>query len=113
VAASTARDGTETDVGDMQIHPGHRLRGRIALADGAQMPDGMRVTVGTTRAWDSQTVSIGRDGRFEIAGLPSDQYEVFTSVRGYQLPGNRRVIEVAIDRDVDDFSIVLDPAPRR
>ncbi len=71
------------------------------------------LTVGATRAWDSQTVSIGRDGHFEIAGLPSGKYEVFTSVRGYQLPENRRVIELAIDRDIEDFSILLDPAPRR
>jgi len=28
---ATVRDGEEVDVGDIEIHPGHRLRGKVTL----------------------------------------------------------------------------------
>ena len=110
VECATARDGEEVKVGDIPIHAGHRLRGKVTLSDGAAMADGMRVTISADRAWDSQTAMIGRDGSFEFAGLPTGKYQIFTSVRRYEL---RSKIETTIDRDVDDFAIVLDPAARR
>jgi len=113
VACATARDSQDVNVGDIQIHPGHRLRGRITLSDGAAMAEGMRVTISSDRAFDSQTVVIGSDGRFEFAGLHTGKYEVFTSVRGYRLPENKRVIETTIDWDVDNFAIALEKGARR
>jgi Carboxypeptidase regulatory-like domain len=113
VECATARDGEEVNVGDIQIHPGYRLRGKVTLSDGAAIADGMRVTISAERAWDNQTVIIGRDGRFEFAALPAGKYEIFTSVRGYRMQGNQPTIEIAIDRDKDDFAITLDPAARR
>lgn len=113
VECATVRDSEEVDVGDIQIHPGHRLRGKVSLSDGNTVPDGMRVTISADRAWDSQTVIIGRDGHFEFVGLPTGKYEIFTSVQGYRLQENRRTIETMIDRDIDDFTIALDPAVRR
>jgi uncharacterized GH25 family protein len=113
VECATARDGQEVNVGDIQIHPGYRLRGNVTLSDGAAIADGMRVTISADRARDSQTVSIGRDGHFEFVGLPAGKHEIFTSVRGYQMQGNQRTIEIAIDRDKDDFAIALDRAARR
>jgi hypothetical protein len=109
----TARDGQEVNVGDIQIHPGYRLRGNVTLSDGAAIADGMRVTISADRAWDSQTVIIARDGHFEFIGLPAGKHEIFTSVRGYQMQGNQRTIEATIDGNRDDFAITLDPAARR
>ena len=113
VEMKTVRDLEEVDVGDIHIHPGHRLRGRVVLSDGGTMADGMRVTVSSGRAWDSQTVILSSDGHFEFTSLPTGKYELFTSVRGYQLQQNRRTIDTTVDRDVDDFTITLDPAKRR
>ncbi len=113
VECATARDSQEVNVGDIQIHPGYRLRGKVSLSDGAAIADGMRVTIGSVRAWDTQTVTIARDGRFEFAALSAGKYEIFTSVRGYRMRGNPRVIEIAIDGDKDDFAIALDPAAQR
>src|SRR3984893_1563504 len=110
VKCATTRDSQEVNVGDIQIIPGHRLRGRITLSDGAALVDGMRVTISADRAWDDQTAVIGHDGHFEFVSLPTGKYEIFTSVRGYRLQKNRHTIEATIDRDVDDFAIALDPA---
>jgi len=109
VACATARDDEEVNVGDIQIIPGHRLRGRVTLSDGAAMTDGMRVTIWADRAFDSQTVVIGRDGHFEFVSLPTGKYVISTSVQGYRLQGKRDNIEATIDRDIDDFAIALEP----
>ena len=110
VESSTVRDGELVNVGDLQIIPGHRLRGRVELSDGARIPDGMRITIEADRAWDSQTVVIGHDGTFEFTSLPTGKYEIFPSVRGYRLQGRRRTIEITIDKDIDALAITLDPA---
>jgi hypothetical protein len=113
VKCTTTRDSEEVNVGDIQIIPGHRLRGRITLSDGGAMADGMRVTILADRAFDSQTAVIGHDGHFEFVSLPTGKYEIFTSVLGYRLQKNRHTIEATIDRDIDDFAIALDPAGSR
>jgi hypothetical protein len=110
VKCSTTRDSEEVNVGDIQIIPGHRLRGRITLSDGAAVADGMRVSIFADRSpRESQTAIIGHDGRFEFASLPTGKYEILCSVRGYRLQG----IEATIDRDIDDFAIALDPTGKR
>jgi len=112
VECATARDGEVVDAGDIQMQPGHRLRGKVTLSDGAAMAEGMRVTIDADRAWDSETVIIGRDGRFEFTSLAAGKYRIFTSVRGYQPATGKSEVECTIDRDIDDFAIVLDPARR-
>jgi hypothetical protein len=118
VECTTARDLQEIDAGDIQIHPGHRLRGKVTLSDSAAIADGMRVSISSGRAFDTQTAIIGSDGHFEFAGLATGPYEIFTSVRGYRLDPNKlkkyqRALETTVDRDIDDFAITLEPMPTR
>jgi hypothetical protein len=109
VKCTTRRDSEEVDVGDIQIIPGHRLRGRITLSDGAAIADGMHVTIYTDPIGDTQIAVIGHDGHFEFANLPTGKYTIIPGVRGYRL----QQIETTIDKDIDDFAIALDPAGRR
>jgi uncharacterized GH25 family protein len=110
---ATVRDGEEVDVGDIEIHPGHRLRGKVTLSDGAVIADGMRVTVTSEGGTgDSQTVLIGRDGHFEFVSLPTGDYQIFASVRGYESGANQDA-STTVDRDVDGFIIKLDRVVRR
>jgi hypothetical protein len=106
---ATTHDSEEVDVGDIEIRPSYRLRGKVVLSDGALVADSMRITISADRAWDSQTVIIGHDGQFEFEGLRRGNYEIFTSVRGYQLQGNERTVDTPINRDTDNFVITLDP----
>lgn len=113
VGLSTKRDNQEINVGDIEIQPGHRLTGTVTLSDGAAMAEGMRITLGSKEVWDTQTVMIGREGRFEFAGIAAGKYEIFPSVRGYHLQENKNTIDTAVDRDRDDLAIVLDPNARK
>ena len=109
VETSTVRDGELLKVDDLEIVPGHQLRGRITLSDGARIPDGMRITIGTDRVWDSQTVLIGPDGSFDFRSIPTGKYKIFPSVRGYRLHNKQSTIEMIIDKDIDTFTLVLEP----
>jgi hypothetical protein len=110
VKFTTARDGDEVNVGDIEIRSGYRLGGRVTLSDGAAIAEGMRITLGAKDVWDSQTVIIGRDGRFGFQGIPAGQYEISSSVRGYHLYGD--AIDIAVDRDRADLAITLAPGHR-
>jgi hypothetical protein len=77
------------------------------------MADGMRVTLSADRVWDAQTVVIGRDGHFEFVGLDTGTYELFTSVKGYELQDNQETLATVIDRDQDGFIITLKRATRQ
>lgn len=109
VEFSTRRDKEEINAGDIEIHPGHKLAGKVTLSDGSQIPDGMRITLGSRDAWDSQTVIIGRDGHFEFTGIPTGSYDINPSVRGYTQQDNDDLIAMTIDRDREDLTIKLSP----
>jgi hypothetical protein len=106
VPCATRSAGEVVDVGDLHIQPGHRLRGQIVLSDGAKIPPGMRVTIASDRAFDSQTMLIQPDGSFAYAGLPTGAYEIFASVRGYRAAN--AIGKLSIDHDVDDFKLMLE-----
>ncbi|MGA2273021.1 MAG: carboxypeptidase-like regulatory domain-containing protein [Bryobacteraceae bacterium] len=105
--ASTA-DGSEVDIGDLEIQPGLRLRGAVTLSDGAEIRAGMRAYISATRGFDSQEAALGRDGHFEFAGLAPGEYNVWTAVRGYDLPGKQLMLKVAVEHDLSDFAIKLE-----
>ena len=113
VKLSTKRENQEVNVGDIEIQPGYKLSGRVTLSDGTAIPNGMRITVGAKEGFDTQTVLLGPEGRFEFFNVPRGTYEVFPSVRGYSLPEGKFTIDTTMDRNRDDIALTLDPAVRR
>ena len=115
VECDTKADNQDVNIGDIQIKPGRRLRGKIILSDGKPIAGGMRVFIAADRAFDSQTASLRPDGSFEFTGLPPGKYGVNASVRGYRAPQwDYRTQKdppgtTQVDRDIDDFVLVLDP----
>ncbi len=107
VAFSTKRDNEEVNLGDIEIRPGHKLAGKVTLSDGAPITEGMRVTITARGGWDSQMVTIGRDGHFEFQGIPTGSYDITPSVRGYPKQDNDDLIAMTVDRDKDDLTIKL------
>jgi len=134
----TKDDGQDIDLGDIPVHSAHSLRGKIVLTDGAAIAPGTRVLLSSTHAWDSQTVTLDSEGRFEFQGLPTGEYEISVAVRGYRLPPQppvkpedfpdpdtfakaqnaqyaraRGVTIFSVDHNLADFTITLEPAPPR
>jgi Carboxypeptidase regulatory-like domain len=129
VKCSTKHDAEIVDIGDIQIKPAYRLRGKVMLSDGKPIPDGMRVNISSESAWDDQTTTLPPDGHFEFLGLAAGDYSVFASVKGYSLPkapvsvtkkgddGSTQTITYApgiappfsLGHDIEGYVIKLDP----
>jgi hypothetical protein len=79
----------------------------VTLSDGAPIANGMRVSISAEKAWDTQTVQLAPDGRFEFISVPSGKYQIFASVRGYQ-SAEKDGGAVEVDSDIDNFVVALD-----
>jgi Carboxypeptidase regulatory-like domain len=112
--SATKTDEEDVNVGDIQIKPGYRLRGKVVLSDGAPIANGMRVFISSASVFDSQTTTLAPDGSFEFGGLAPGKYEVNASVKGYRAADwdykaqTDRPGTVQIDRTVDDFVVKLE-----
>jgi hypothetical protein len=104
---ATTKDGEEVDVGDLAVAPALRFLGKVVLSDGNAIPPGMRITVSSERAFDSQTAILAPDGSFAFGGLAKGSYTVFASVRGYR-PASGRPTAMTLDGDVTDYVLTLD-----
>ena len=86
------RRARPTDAGDLPVVRGHRIKGRVLLSDGKPIPPKTRLMVSREDAWDSQRVELDPEGRFEIAGLPTERYSLNVSLKGYRIsPKNHSV----------------------
>jgi hypothetical protein len=129
IACRTKRDAEIVDIGDIQVKPAHRFHGKVILSDGKPIPDGMRVTINSERAWDDQTANLPPDGQFEFLGLAVGEYSIFAAVKGYSLPRTRMSATrkredgstetvtypagvappFSLDHDIDGYIIKLEP----
>ena len=77
------------------------------LSDGNAIPPGMRITLVSERAFDSQTSMLGPDGSLAFGWLAKGTYTVFAWVRGYdQAPASQK--PVMLDDDVTKNVLTLD-----
>lgn len=98
VDLETKDNGEEVNVGDIELAPGHKVSGQVVLTDGKPIPSGMRVSLSSDRAWDSQTALLPADGRFKFNGLATGVYSLSPAVRGYELPEGFEE-EILVNRD--------------
>jgi Carboxypeptidase regulatory-like domain len=126
---ATKSNGEFIDLGDLQLKPAYHLRGKVVLSDGKAIPNGMRVTISSESAFDSQTATLPPDGHFEFVGLAAGDYAVWASVKGYSPPPIAPVSvkghdgrayaytppppPVSVKRNVDDLVITLYPKASR
>jgi uncharacterized GH25 family protein len=61
--------GSTNDVGDLEVGAGLQLVGEVRTRSDEPLPGDLRVTVGPENHWDSQTVTVGKDGKFAFTGL--------------------------------------------
>ena len=113
-------EGTTTNVGDLFVVRGHRVKGRVILSDGKPLPPKTRLLTSREDAWDTLRVELGPDGTFEIRGLPTERYTVNVMVKGYRLSPKNHSIDGqnffrllgTIDQDIDPLKILLEPGGR-
>ncbi|WP_435009735.1 carboxypeptidase regulatory-like domain-containing protein [Tundrisphaera lichenicola] len=110
-------EDAETDLGDLTVVQGHRVRGRVLLSDSKAIPPGTRLMLSREDAWDFQRVELDPEGQFEISGLPTERYSLSVFLKGYRFseknhsidPQNPREFVGTIDQDIDSLKILMDP----
>jgi hypothetical protein len=103
----TKDDGQEIAVGDIEARPGHAVRGRIVLSDGASIPPGMRVSLSADQGSDRQVQVLPPDGKFEFKGLGRGVYNLTPAVKGYQVRGAEYGVEFLVEGDRDNFNVTM------
>jgi hypothetical protein len=81
----TGTHGETVELGDVEVGPGHRMSGRVVLADGKPLPPDARVMLSREDAWDSQTATPGPDGSFTFEGVPPERVGLHARVPGYHV----------------------------
>jgi len=108
--------GTKADVGDLEVRPGLKLSGRIAMVGGGPIPAGTRIRCEFGKAWDIQSALTDEFGRFTFAGLPAGTVTLVVRVPGLRLSGlnqgvdilNTGFIQGQLDRDAESVTILME-----
>jgi hypothetical protein len=116
----TGKSGSVSDVGDLDVGAGHKLSGRVVLADGKPVPPGTRVLLSREEAWDIQQAVVDEEGRFAFTGLPPEYYGLTVNVRGYHLSPKNASMDLLNDfqllgvvrEEVVGLRLLLEPGPR-
>ncbi len=96
--------GQSRDLGPLAAVAALRLEGRVEMPPGQAVPADAKIVLGRDPAWDLIAVPIAADGRFEIAGLPPEVYEVSLSGIGATLDASRLPFQVL---DQNSFGLRL------
>lgn len=84
VEVRTNQEKQFLDKVQLVAYPAHTISGKLTLSDGHPIPEGMRLTLGSDRVWDTQTVTLNREGSFEIKNVPNGDFCISPSVKGYE-----------------------------
>jgi RNA polymerase sigma-70 factor (ECF subfamily) len=121
----TGADGTEVNLGDLEVRPGRTLAGRVVFADGKALPRNAVVLISPENAWDLVRARLDERGRFEARGLPEGPVSVCVlfpdhkryTPPGYRLSGRNKcrsplspyMVAGQLDRDVTDLTLLFEP----
>jgi hypothetical protein len=127
----TGRDRTTIELGDFQLRTGARLSGRVILADGKTIPENCVVAAGRPGAGGWVYSRLDKTGRFQIKGLPHGTIAAHVRLTwtanppgypvpldGYRVSARNACLDPTngfdlvgrLDHDIDDLTILLEPA---
>jgi hypothetical protein len=110
--------GSVRRVRDLDLVPGHTLRGKVVVLGSRKLPAGVQITVFRSLSRDALRVRVGPDGTFVVQGLPTESLRLRCSASGYRVGESStgfvgdlmRSLRVAVTKDTD-VVIWLEPFP--
>jgi len=110
--------GSVRRVPDLDLVPGHTLRGKVVVRGSRKLPAGVQLTVFRSLSKDALRVRVGPDGTFVVQGLPTESLRLRCSASGYRVGESStgfvgdlmRSLRVAVTKDTD-VVIWLEPFP--
>jgi uncharacterized GH25 family protein len=115
----TGAEGDVTEAGDLVVEPGHRLAGRVVLADDQPVPPKTRLDIGRESGWDNLQVTLGPDGAFDVSGIPTEIMDLSVRPKGYHLSGRNVSLDQLnpfrligrVDRDLTNLVLLAEKGP--
>jgi hypothetical protein len=115
----TGNHGETVELGDIEVRPGHRVSGRIVLADGKPLPPDIRVLLTRDEAWDNQLATAGPDGTFAFVGVPPERVNLSARVPGYHVSAKNTSYDLLnqggllgkVEGDVEGLRFLFEPGP--
>jgi hypothetical protein len=113
----TGANRSEMALGDLAVQPGHKLAGRVVLADARPLPAGIRVLLSRDEAWDYQMAEVDEKGAFAFEGLPAEGYQLSVNVPGYHVSPknlsydllNKLALVGMVRTDSEGLRLLLEP----
>lgn len=112
------KEGELIDLGNVEIVPGRRVRGRVQLSDGESIPADAKLCLSSSVAWDSVIVDLPPSGEFDLRAVPDGDCSLNVPLIGsYEMsPRNRSYVEYDVDRlegriegDIDNLTVLMIP----
>ncbi len=112
------KDGAVTDVGTLEVVPGHWLAGRVKLSDGKPIPAHTHLFIGRELAWDTSTViELPADGEFAFTNVPAETISISARIDGYHFSDRNASLDRLnpfgltgrLEADKTNLLVLLDP----
>jgi hypothetical protein len=118
---STGNVGGKTDLGDLPVVPAIHLAGRVKTRNGEPLPEGLKLYVGYDDAWDTQTLTVNKDGQFRVEGLSRRTVTISLQNRSWRLVAENRSMDVLnpyrligqLEGDKDDLLLLIEKGGMR
>ena len=112
-------DGETTEAGDLVVGPAHILAGRVVLADDQPVPAKTLLYVGSDTDWDSQRITLGKDGGFNVPGIPPEIITLSVRIKGYHTSSRNVSVDQMnpfrligrVDHDITNLVVLLENGP--
>ncbi len=115
-------DGSRTELAELNLHPAHRVRGRLVFSDFPEKRPDVRVVLTRIGLPDSQAAKADAEGNFSFDAVPSESVSLsfgdadLSVLVGYRLSSNqpsidpvqRTTLRGRVDEDVE-LAVILEP----
>jgi uncharacterized GH25 family protein len=110
-------DGSTNLLDDWKLTAGFRLEGQVRLADAKPIPAHTHLLLGREAAWDTTSIELPPDGRFQFANVPAESVSLGTRVSGYRFSARNASLDRLnpfhllgrLESDKTNLVILLEP----
>jgi hypothetical protein len=112
------KDDSVTDLGILEVVPGHRLAGQVKLSDTQPVPEHTHLFISRQNAWDTSVdIELPADGRFEFTNVPVETITLSTRIKGYGFSRRNASLDQLnpsglvgwLDSDKTNLIVLLEP----
>jgi hypothetical protein len=117
---TSGKNKSTTDLGDLELQPGHHVSGQILLTDAKPVPAGTRLMLAREGASDYAEVVLDANGRFQFQSVPAETVSLSARLKGYKFSHHNPSLDWLnnqilgkVDGDITNLTLVMEPGEFR